>query len=321
MFLEDNVGQFINNPNLKPEKTIDYQLGFEQRVSKSSALTISAFYREVRDMIQAQKVNFAYPNTYQTFDNIDFGTIKGLTLSYDLRRTANVSLNANYTLQFAEGTGSDATSQADLVDFGQPNLRTIVPLDYDSRHQIDLRLNYSYAEGENYTGPSINGVDFLSNTGASLTLQARSGAPYTKQANPTAEALFTQVDRPILEGKINGSRLPWNIRLDGRLYKRFNLDFSGSESEQSKDPVSVKVYLLVKNIFNQRNVTDVYPYTGNPDDDGYLSSPEGQQLINNQEEVDEEQAQSFQDQYRAWINDPGNYGIPRFIRLGATLNF
>lgn len=320
LFLEDNVGQFINNPNLKPEKTVDYQLGFEQRVSKSSAVTISAFYREVRDMIQAQKVDFAYPNTYQTFDNIDFGTIKGLSLSYDLRRTGNVSLNANYTLQFAEGTGSDATSQADLVDFGQPNLRTIVPLDYDSRHQLDLRLNYSYAEGKDYNGPSINGVDFLSNTGASVTLQARSGEPYTKQANASAEALFTQVDRPILEGQVNGSRLPWNIRLGGRIYKRFNLDFSGKQ-EKNQDPISVKVYLLVKNIFNQRNVTDVYPYTGNADDDGYLSSPEGQQLINNREEVDEEQAQSFQDQYRAWINDPQNYGIPRFIRLGATLNF
>ena len=65
-------------------------------------------------MIQVKNLPGAYPATYLTMQNVDFGTVKGLTVKYDLRRTNNISLIANYTLQFADGTGSST------VDFLQP---------------------------------------------------------------------------------------------------------------------------------------------------------------------------------------------------------
>ena len=40
------------------------------------------------------------------YQNIDFGTVKGFSTSYDLRRTGRVQMTTNYTLQFADGTGS-----------------------------------------------------------------------------------------------------------------------------------------------------------------------------------------------------------------------
>ncbi|HWB62924.1 MAG TPA: TonB-dependent receptor, partial [Chitinophagales bacterium] len=95
LFFVDNIGTVLNNPNLKPQKTIDYELGFKQRVSNSAAFTISAFYREFRDQIQVTKVVNAYPKDYLTYDNIDFGTTKGFTLDFDMRRTANFTLKAN----------------------------------------------------------------------------------------------------------------------------------------------------------------------------------------------------------------------------------
>jgi outer membrane receptor protein involved in Fe transport len=42
----------INNSNLKPETTVDYELGFQQVLSKTSSLKISAFYREQRNNVQ-----------------------------------------------------------------------------------------------------------------------------------------------------------------------------------------------------------------------------------------------------------------------------
>ena len=77
----------INNPNLKPEKTIDYELGFQQKINNASSLKLSVFYREMRDQIQQYRLTGAYPKTYYSYTNIDFGTVKGLTLTYDLRRT------------------------------------------------------------------------------------------------------------------------------------------------------------------------------------------------------------------------------------------
>jgi hypothetical protein len=49
---------FITNPNLRPEKTIDYALGFSQILSerKNSVLKIEFFYRELRDMLTLKNI-------------------------------------------------------------------------------------------------------------------------------------------------------------------------------------------------------------------------------------------------------------------------
>ncbi|MEM9991432.1 MAG: TonB-dependent receptor, partial [Bacteroidota bacterium] len=132
-FTDVNVTR--NNPNLRPERTIDYEVGFQQRLSASSSVKISAYYKEMRDMIQ-RRTFFPVPivNQYTTFDNLDFGTVKGFTLAYDLRRTNNITLQANYTLQFADGTGSDANSQRGLTSRG--NIRNLSPLSFDERHRL-----------------------------------------------------------------------------------------------------------------------------------------------------------------------------------------
>ena len=145
----------INNANLKPETTVDYELGFQQVLSRTSSLKISAFYREQRNNVQLVNMFEAYPATYRTYGNRDFGTVKGMTVSYDLRQTGNVRLTAAYTLQFADGTGSNANTAAGLINAGLPNLRNIFPYDFDQRHAFNITFDYRYGEGENYSGPVI----------------------------------------------------------------------------------------------------------------------------------------------------------------------
>ena len=53
-------------------------------------------------MMQTVSLNEAYPITYVTYGNVDFGTVKSLEMRYDLGRTGNVKLTAAYTLQFAK---------------------------------------------------------------------------------------------------------------------------------------------------------------------------------------------------------------------------
>ena len=123
LFLESR-NNLISNPDLRPEKTIDYELGFQQVLTKTSSLKISAYYKEMRDMIQVRNFTGAYPRPYKAFGNLDFGTVKGFTVGYDMRRTGNVRLNANYTLQFADGTGSTTQTALALINAG---CRTSVP--------------------------------------------------------------------------------------------------------------------------------------------------------------------------------------------------
>lgn len=317
-FFEDNISSAINNPNLRPEKTIDYQVGFRQLVTKNSAITFSAFYRELRDMVQVQNIAYAYPRDYLTFGNIDFGTVKGFAISYDMRKTKtnNLSLKLNYTLQFADGTGSDDISQGNLVSAGQPNLRSIAPLSYDSRHQLNITADYSYGVGKDYNGPTIKGKQILSDFGVNLIIRARSGEPYTQQSNATPEALLSVPTRPILKGQLNGSRLPWNFKVDLKISKGFSFNTKKKESGAVGRPLYLNVNIWIQNLLDTRNIINVYPYTGNPDDDGYLTSAIGQQDIGNQINP-----QSYIDLYRAWINNPDNYSLPRFIRLGLSFTF
>ena len=193
---------------MKPEKTIDYELGFQQVVTKTSSLKISAFYREQRDNVQLINVTGAYPRQYRTYGNRDFGTVKGVTISYDLRRTGNIRMTANYTLQFADGTGSSATSGTSLVSTGQPNLRTTIPLSYDQRHALSASVDYHYGDGKDYDGPVWFGANVFQNAGANLMFSAGSGTPYSRQSNITQEAAEGINDRSTLTGSLNGSRLP-----------------------------------------------------------------------------------------------------------------
>nr|HQU55688.1 TonB-dependent receptor [Saprospiraceae bacterium] len=135
-YFEDAGRTPSNNPALRPERTIDYEVGFQQKLSQSSALKISVYYKELRDMIQTRTYLYipAPVNTYTGYGNLDFGTVKGFSFQYDLRRTANLEMTANYTLQFADGTGSNANSQRGLTTRG--NIRTLLPLSFDERHRF-----------------------------------------------------------------------------------------------------------------------------------------------------------------------------------------
>jgi hypothetical protein len=253
----------------------------------------------------------AYPATYRTFGNRDFGTVKGVTVSYDMRRTGNIRMTAAYTLQFADGTGSDATSAAGLVNAGLPNLRAIFPYSFDQRHAFAITLDYRYGEGADYNGPVIGGMNILENTGLNVISNIYSGNPYSSQTQITDDAIGNLSAG--LNGTLNGSRLPWANRLDIQLDRTFNVEFG---KEDKKKTTFLNVYIRVTNLFNRFNVLSVYRATGNWDDDGYLAAAANQTSIQNQ--LDE---QAFRDYYTMKIQNPFNISSPRTIRLGVKFDF
>ncbi|NNF20986.1 MAG: TonB-dependent receptor plug domain-containing protein [Saprospiraceae bacterium] len=298
------------NPDLKPEKTIDYEVGFQQKISNASAMKISAYYKEMRDMIQARIFSFIPDGVsqYETYGNLDFGTVKGFAFSYDLRRTGNFQLNATYTLQFADGSGSNANSGRGINQRG--NIRTLLPLSFDERHRITAVADYRYSSGKNYNGPRLAGKDIFANAGLNLFMTAVSGRPYST---------FQTVTQPGgASGRktINGARLPWTFNADLQLDKNFQIKFS----EESKRYLGINVYLRVQNLFDLDNVVGVYNVSGDPDSDGYLLGEFGEervaQIVDAGLSLD-----SFLSTYNWFLLAPGNYTRPRQIFLGAIVNF
>jgi hypothetical protein len=313
-FIQSQSG-VINNPNLQPTKTIDYELGFQQVLTKSSSLKISAFYRDMRDMIQSRQLAGAWPETYTSYRNIDFGTVKGLTIAFDLRRTGNARINANYTLQFAGGTGSNATSGLGLANTGLPNLQNVSPLDFDQRHAINLTLDYRYGDGKDYNGPVWFGKQVFANTGLNLIANLGSGTPYsnTKIATPIVNARNSGG----LDGTLNGARLNGLFTMNAQLDKNITLKFKKEEGGKEKT-ANMNIYLLVNNILNTVNVVSVYPFTGSAEDDGFLATESARLIYEN---VDNGNPQTYQDLYTIRLSSPYNYGLARTIQLGVKLDF
>jgi len=316
----NEYGSTVENPNLQPSQTIDYELGFKQKLNNTSSLTITAYYRELRNMIQMYRFNGAYPKAYNGYSNLDFGTVKGLTASYDLRRTKNARVRASYTLQFDNKTGASATTASALIAAGVPNLRSTYPSNSDRRHGFNLTLDYRFKDGKDYNGPEIKReksgkkpIQILANTGFSLTVNGGSGAPYTAARKVLSPI---QGGTSLLQGTYNGSRMPASFRFDLRVDKDIKFKLGSNEEGKKAHEAFVNVYLQILNLLNSKNIMNVYNATGNANDDGYLSAPEWQREI--QSQID---PQAYIQMYQIYVNSGGNYSTPRQIRLGLSLNF
>ena len=318
-YFNESSGTF-DNPNLKPMQTIDYELGFTQKINNTSSFTITAYYREIRNMIQMYRLTGAYPKSYNSYSNLDFGTTKGLTAEYDLRRTKNVRVRANYTLQYASMTGASTGTAAALIAAGVPNLRSTFPTGFDRRHAISLTVDYRFGRGKKYDGPVINReksgkspLQILADAGVAMTVTGGSGAPYT--ASRTVKSPLSGGNN-LLEGTYYGSRMPASFKIDLRADKNFNVTLGGKKEGSTGRDAFFNVYVNVTNLLNAKNILSVYNATGDPDDDGYITSMKYRQEV--MQQLDPE---SFIQMYRIYVNNGGNYATPRQIKVGASFNF
>jgi len=311
-FYEELDGQQsrVPNPTLEPERTTQYELGFRQRLGERAAVSLSGFYRTQENKISNRTLTGGFP-AYGTYLNSDFTTTQGAEVNFDLRRTNNLSINANYTLSFAQGTGSDAGATATIVWRGNYFPQFISPADFDQRHTANVTLDYRFGAGE---GPMIGGVRAFENFGVNVVGQFGSGLHYTRLQPNTRFSVNDSFTEDV-NGTINGATLPATSRIDLRIDRAFNLGFSDSQ---------LRAYLSVINLLDTQNVLAVYRGTGLPNEDGFASTVNGQSQLSTDGRL-------FN--YQAYMGGPVNvggnqssgagrfYGSPRQIRLGFLFDF
>ena len=180
---------------------------------------------------------------------------------------------------------------------------------------MKMSATWAWAGGKNpvtrknlYNGPVLWGKEIFKFTSINVIANTYSGGPYT----PTVRAVqIGAVDRAQIKGRPFGARLPWQYNFDLNFTKGVQIN-----RENAKNPLVFNVFLWVNNVLNTWNVLGVFPFTGEPNDDGFLNSPQGQLLVKTQ--VD---AQSYIDLYRLLLNSQtGNWNGPRTIRLGVRFN-
>jgi len=180
------IGLAVYNSNIQPEKSVTFEAGVQTQVIENLSLNITAFYREMADLIGIKYIMDA-KSPYRFFDNLDFGQSKGFELTLNKRLSSNYSMLVNYTLAQTMISTSTPLTGAQMV--GAPIAYRTHLADWDRTHNIASMI-------------SIRG---LRKWRLDLKGKAKSGTPWTKYAE--------------LE---NTERKPWNFNLDLKISKNFH---------------------------------------------------------------------------------------------------
>ncbi len=303
--LESEDQYSMNNGHLESESTVQYEFGFKHQMGNVASLDITAFYKNVKGLANIIKQVYYQGGTeksYFTTANTDFGTIKGLAFGFNMRKIGPLSAKIDYTLSMAEGTGSSQSSNFTAAFRGEGEIpKSIAPLDFDQRHTLTASIDLRNGPKE---GPMIGGIRPLENAGANFLISLNSGRPYTpiefqNLLDPSNQGNLTQY--------INSAYTDGIFRIDMRLDKSFKL----------MDKYEFTAYVWVQNLLDRDNYNSVWRSTGAPDNSAFLETELGEAWIESMGQYGEE----FILDYQAYEQNPGNYGIPRLIRLGLKFKF
>ena len=219
----------MGNPNLKPEKTVSYEVGLQQKLMGIFALDLTVYYKDIRNLLSQEIISTVDQKVYARYINRDYGNVKGFSVSFKKGRGYSdiVTASVDYTYQVARGNASDPN--AVFLDFQtdppRETEKQVLPLDWDQTHT----LNASVAIGD----PSDWNLGIIG--------RFATGQPYTP-SNP-GSALTTQFE--------NSDRKPMTYNIDLTFYKFLTLQ-----------KYKIKLYCKVFNLTDRLNERYVYAGTG-----------------------------------------------------------
>ncbi|MCH8304181.1 MAG: TonB-dependent receptor [Candidatus Marinimicrobia bacterium] len=313
---------FINDPigfDLEPIITTQFEIGFNQQISNSASFDVTLFYKNTEGQLTIDRFDVAPGSDagdYNVYVNGDFAVIKGLEFTFRTRRVNRILALLNYSLTDARGTNSFPNSRTGAIELETAPPTLITPLAFEQRHRGSINLDYRFS------GTDRGPAGLFANSGVNLLVNFNSGHRFTLSdcglgQRAVWEGTFcSEVDtrgRVPVE-PIGNSTTPWVFTTDLKLDK--GISFGN---------INASIYMYVSNLFNRRNVLNVYNSTGNAFDDGFLTNPDLSQ------KVVEGLGQDYVDLYEAinlenrqhWVLDQLTdlFGPPREINVGVKVDF
>lgn len=216
----------IGNADLKPEQTINGEIGLQQQLTDNLALDVTGYFRDIRNLAGTRAkeiVVYGGFARYSKIVNSDFGFIRGIIIALNKRFSGGISASIDYTLQQAKGTDSDPEAARNALAGGSLPEVQLTPLDWDQHHTINATVSYA-----------------AKSWGASLIAQYGSGLPYTPRAAEDISTLLT-----------NSQRKPNSFNVDLRAYKDFKTTVG-----------TFTLFTRIFNLFDRLNQVNVYNDTG-----------------------------------------------------------
>ena len=178
-----NQIEVLGNPRLKPENTQAYDIGLENSFPFGFKLDVSAYYKNVTNLVEAAYYYDSQQTVYQTYRNRDYANIKGFHVNLE-KVTGAVRGYARYNYESATGKSSNDLN-APVTYFenppaGQAAVKLPDPqdvyLDYDRTHKAVFNIRY---RSDKNAGFKLFGIYPLERLSISTTLKIYSGRPFT----------------------------------------------------------------------------------------------------------------------------------------------
>ncbi len=217
----------MGNANLKPEQTVNYELGLQQTLGSTISFDLTMYYKDIKNLLSQEIINTEDKKVYARYINRDYGNVKGITFAL---RTVNLDAffaSIDYTYQVAKGNASDPNSVFTNFQSNPPteSEKQVIPLSWDQTHT----LNVSFYVGD-YTDWSLGVIGRFA-----------SGQPYTP-SNPSSE---------LTEQFQNSELKPSIFNIDLNFFKNFEISNHNIQ-------LFVKVFNLLDNLSSRY----VYSSTG-----------------------------------------------------------
>jgi outer membrane receptor protein involved in Fe transport len=175
----------LGNPDLKPFRTLQTSLGFEQTLSEHANIDLEGFYKDFQDLPVGTEGG-APPR----FVNEGEGRAYGMEFLFELRMSAKTQAFASYTLSRSERKDGDGPWRL---------------FDYDQTHNLSLTANYDLGKGW------LAGARF----------RLVSGNPFSRAEGAVYDA-SSDTYRPLFSS-INSDRNPMFHQLDVRVEKLWEI--------------------------------------------------------------------------------------------------
>jgi hypothetical protein len=188
-------------------------------------------------------------------------------------------------------SGENSNFQAPWLSYSEP--QSDAPMSQEQRKTVKFYSDFRFLENE---GPVVSQIHPLENINLHVIGNWASGFPYT----PTVISHFATSAEASPTGSHGSARMPSTFSVDLKISKRFDM----------ANKYHTSVFIEILNLFDRKNVIDVFSATGKGNDDGYLATTEGQALNTRQKQ-----------QYQYSLNDNSNYSNPRLVNMGLMLEF
>ena len=206
------------NPNLEPERTVAYEVGITQQLTRDLTVNVTGFTKDIDNLVSSVHVDIT--NDYSYFINDIYGRVQGFELTARKWRIGRSPISGmiNYTYSVAKGKGSSRNLGYLTYYRQQPEVTESHPLAWDQRHVVSGSLDVQL--------PLDASIHLIGRYG--------SGLPYTP--NPSAP----------VKPDINSKRYPPTHNVDILLSKRIRIG-----------ELTYTIFADVRNVFNTKNLDDI----------------------------------------------------------------